>query len=302
MKLKDYKKTELILAVNKQAFLDKCPVEGYQHCPDILHETLYGLRFFTIAAPRCYLEYEPLFLQYLPYIVFSKMVGEEKKYFTYQRTKKVGEERLAGNLSIGIGGHVELEDIKLDPDHKNVQVFNTLNTCAHREIAEEIAFQNDANNVQKQPRFQGFIVDNSNEVGQVHLGVVLEVFLQDSNIDAVCSEEELKTLGFMSLKEIVAYCEEHEVQAENWTKIYLKNQTDRVESGESIFEEPEADLQSSIFSTSDILNEKNPNLSPEDLEQLREMARQNAPATAHSEDIIDVQAKSETIDTDSDQS
>lgn len=293
MQLKNYAKTELILAVNKQAFTDSVPAEGYTHNPSNYDITLHNLRYFTVIAPRCYLEEEPYFVQYLPYIVISKMVDGQKKYFTYQRTKLVGEERLAGNISIGIGGHVELTDIVLDQQENNVRIEDTISRCISREVAEEISFQMDAHNESKEAYFQGFIMDNTDEVGKVHLGMVFEIFLQDSNVEASCVEEELNTLGFNTLEEIVGYCEENNVKAENWTKLYLKSQAERKEAGEELFYTP---VSTPVDTIADIFSSLNVDGSMTQ-EQIQEaIAKFNAERQSsiqHEADILDAQVKHE---------
>lgn len=232
MQLKTTNKPELIVAVISQAFDDIFQQEGFIKSEDSeLPAIIDQLQPFSIIGSRNYLEDAPTYRQYLPYIVFSKMVGDVKKYFVYQRTKKIGEERLAGNISVGLGGHVETKDINIDNATGAMNVLETLRMNSSREIAEEIFFCYDTNNYEKTPIFQGFIKDNSNSVGTVHLGVLFEVFLQDEAVQINCIEEELKTVGFMSLEEIQDYCKDNSVESENWTTLYLNDQKARSQAG-----------------------------------------------------------------------
>lgn len=103
-------------------------------------------------------ELDPSFKQLLPYIVV--MTGEN--VLTYRRGPSGDEGRLHGLLSIGVGGHINDTD-----HHEPYQAFikGTL-----RELHEEIGLQADetflGNSV------LGLVNDDSNAVGEVHLGVV----------------------------------------------------------------------------------------------------------------------------------
>jgi predicted NUDIX family phosphoesterase len=69
---------------------------------EVNHHLYTNLAFLR----RAWCEKDTRFLQLLPYIFFWKLVGDEIHIFVYQRGKGVGEGRLAGGCSIGVGGHV----------------------------------------------------------------------------------------------------------------------------------------------------------------------------------------------------
>ena len=54
----------------------------------------------------------------------------------YRRRAGVGESRLAGNLSIGFGGHIEISDVQ--HDEGVIDRPDTLMVAALREIEQEI--------------------------------------------------------------------------------------------------------------------------------------------------------------------
>lgn len=113
-------------------------------------------------------EDDPSRKQIIPYAV----VCRGPAVFVVERLRGGGEARLHGKLSLGIGGHV-------NPPLAEAAgglVRHTLD----RELAEELALGGIA---RIQPK--GFINDDSQPVGQVHLGVVFRVDLDSSGAAAV---------------------------------------------------------------------------------------------------------------------
>lgn len=89
------------------------------------------------------------FKQLIPYVVFR----DGETFFSYRRSTGQGEARLHGNFSIGVGGHVNAEEL--------------LEGC-WREIHEEVILPSTSNEL----TLVGLINDDSNSVGRVHLGVL----------------------------------------------------------------------------------------------------------------------------------
>lgn len=104
-----------------------------------------------IFMPRPEAEERPDFKQIIPYVILLR--GDE--VFTTRRLNKGGEARLHGKLSVGVGGHINPVDEEGDPLMRGL----------HREINEEVEL---AESGELRPR--GFINDDSNSVGSVHLG------------------------------------------------------------------------------------------------------------------------------------
>ena len=170
--------------------------------------------------------------QLLPYQVFRS----EGKPFVYQRTKLVGEARLSGNTSIGIGGHVNVNHAVVEgycyvgfdaPAFEDPEDFEAaLRYSVIREVEEEIGYdlsiQGDfhypdictlAEPEMPWQQEGGFLVDHSNAVGKLHLGLI---YFIDSPAPVRCLEEELLSIGHRTPEELLAM-ETHE----NWTKIIL---------------------------------------------------------------------------------
>jgi predicted NUDIX family phosphoesterase len=102
--------------------------------------------------PRPEAEQDPSFRQIIPYVAILR--GDAA--FVTKRLSKGVEARLHGQLSLGVGGHVN------DTDRAG---FDWLMNCLRREIGEEVAMDDFG-----ALTLRGLINDNANAVGSVHLG------------------------------------------------------------------------------------------------------------------------------------
>jgi len=139
--------------------------------------------------------------QIIPYILFSF----ENKFFAYKYLAKAGEQRLVNNnYQLGVGGHVNKEDIK---DGKDI-----LEEGMMREWEEEVDFK--GNLLSK--KLVGIINDDANPVEQVHLGLVFH-FVGDNSEIQVKETDKMEGKLF-ELKDIAEKLS-HSV----WMKIVNKN-------------------------------------------------------------------------------
>lgn len=217
-----------IAAFDKSAFGIN-GLEGFIHMPP--------KAFFECATRslfigrRAELETDERFGQVLPYIVLWQRRGPELRVFVYQRTKQVGEQRLAGMMSVGTGGHMDLLDMRCD-DKSVIDVVATFAVAINREIEEEIAFRqtggcsgevlfSELRQSHKEilPRFIGLINDTSDAVGRVHYGCIFGAQVPDG-FEPVCREAELKTIGWVCPSDAAG---KGEGAFENWSKIVLDN-------------------------------------------------------------------------------
>jgi predicted NUDIX family phosphoesterase len=131
-------------------------------------------------------EQDPSHKQLIPYCVFR--CGDRILHYT--RGKSGGESRLHAKISVGVGGHVNPVDTgggKTGPAAYHAAVS--------REIDEELELWQDHPH-----RIIALLNDDSNAVGQVHLGIV---HLIDLETDAVASREDaLAELGFTALADL----------------------------------------------------------------------------------------------------
>lgn len=128
-------------------------------------------------------EEDPSHKQLIPYCVFR--CGDRVLHYT--RGKVGGESRLHAKISVGVGGHinpVDMEDGKKGPEAYHAAVS--------REIDEELHLAESPPH-----RIIGMINDDSNPVGQVHLGIVHLVDLAGDQVFS--AEDALTDLQFSKL-------------------------------------------------------------------------------------------------------
>lgn len=152
--------------------------------------------FFTARGPA---ETNPSLKQIIPYV----LLVHNGRVLHYVRGKKAGEQRLVSKGSIGIGGHMNHEDesfFALDHD--------AYLEAVRREICEELHV-----NTKFENRIVALLNDDSNPVGEVHLGVV-HVFLCET--DQVEKREAMITnLAFLTKEELL----EKRDSMETWSQI-----------------------------------------------------------------------------------
>lgn len=148
-------------------------------------------------------ETDPTHKQIIPYAIFHC----RGRFLFYVRGSKSGEQRLASKGSIGIGGHINSEDA----DQASLE-RDTYFTGVDREINEELSL-----GTTYTQRVAGLINDDSNEVGQVHLGVVHVFDLESEDVSA--NEAPITGLEFLSRDELTARLD----RLETWSRICVEN-------------------------------------------------------------------------------
>lgn len=118
---------------------------------------------------REYAEKTPSLKQIIPYSIVRFDTPEGLRILCTRRLKKGGEARLHDKHSIGIGGHINPEDLVENASK------NPIDAGTRREIAEELVVRG-----AYEVRRVGLINDDSNPVGAVHVGVVQVVTLSSS--------------------------------------------------------------------------------------------------------------------------
>lgn len=149
----------------------------------------------TVQMKRGAAEEDPAFKQIIPYFVFR----QNGQYFLMQRASTAGEVRLKNKMTLGIGGHLRVEDMRNIP----------VNEWGMREFHEEVAFGGGINITPL-----GIINDERNAVGKVHLGLV---FLVEGFGGDIKVRSELKSGILVSLAE-VQECYEN---LETWSQIVV---------------------------------------------------------------------------------
>jgi predicted NUDIX family phosphoesterase len=134
--------------------------------------------------------------QIIPYMIFTF----QQTYFVMQRKATASEQRLAGKLSVGIGGHIRQEDM----------AGKTIFDWAQREFEEEVSYVGTL-----KIKTLGMLNDDTNDVGKVHLGLVL---LLEGDNNQIFIKDEHKS-GMLLTKE---ECLHKFDEMENWSKLILE--------------------------------------------------------------------------------
>jgi len=149
--------TERVLVLPRAGVPGGCDFHGIRQADTYALEELRS----AVAAQGRYLdraaaEEDPTFKQLIPYVV----VRDGERIFLMHRTDAGGDARLHGKASIGVGGHLNPVDHGAD----------ALMAGLRREWSEEL-------DADWEPEFEliGFLNDDTNRVGAVHLGVVFSV-------------------------------------------------------------------------------------------------------------------------------
>lgn len=131
-------------------------------------------------------EDDPSHKQLIPYCIFK--CGDRVLHYT--RGKAGGEGRLHAKISVGVGGHINPVD--MGEGRKGSAAYYA---AVQREIDEELEIGSDY-----QMRVLGLLNDDSNAVGQVHLGVVHLVELEGE--DVASREDALTDLSWATVEEL----------------------------------------------------------------------------------------------------
>ena len=173
----------------------------------------------VVIARRADLEKDPSFRQIIPYfMLIDRQNGNV--ILPYSRGNKGGESRLADNVSIGFGGHVDLIDLRCD-ENSMVDLLSTIMSAVYRELSEEVDLPQPEGS--DKDRILGLfdvgvLIDNSNEVGKVHAGVVIAINI-DTSLPFGVKEEGTAILVPGTPRQIL----DAGYNLESWSKIVLEH-------------------------------------------------------------------------------
>lgn len=144
------------------------------------------------------------FKQPIPYVLIKR--GNE--IFTYTRLEGGGEERLHNQVSLGVGGHMNREDGTFS---------RILKVNVERELHEELDLNYETNDLADFDII-GFINDDVNEVGRVHIGILMVLEIPE-HIEVKVKETDQLEGKFQTVEEIKANYE----QLEAWSQIAIEH-------------------------------------------------------------------------------
>lgn len=147
------KNEEQILVVKREHILPK-PVHGFVPISKFNKNLEKALQHIEVKR-RGDMEEDPTYKQLISYVVVK---NDKDEVLVYTRLKGGGESRLHGQSSIGVGGH-------MNPSG-NLEGDQLLLENTYRELEEEIGVK------PEQLGLIGVINDDTNPVGEVHIGLV----------------------------------------------------------------------------------------------------------------------------------
>jgi predicted NUDIX family phosphoesterase len=155
---------------------------------------LWAIEHYGQFQSRIAMENDPRYKQIIPYLVFM----HQDKVFVVERKKTASEQRLAGKLSIGIGGHIRKDDL----------LGSTIFDWARREFNEEVNYHD---HFEFEPL--GIVNDERDSVGQVHLGFVFLIRGSTPNISIKSELKQGQLVPYSSLTDTSRF--------ESWSQIVL---------------------------------------------------------------------------------
>lgn len=163
---------ERIIVVPRNILFDE---ENNQFNGFLANDSTKGQEIFDTLSQyevkrRGDMEEDPNYKQLISYCLLE---NENNQLLVYERLSGGGEDRLHGQSSIGVGGHMN--------DIVGADTINeVLRTNAQRELEEEVGLApEESQNLQ----YIGFINDDTNEVGEVHLGVVFKIKVNSNDVE-----------------------------------------------------------------------------------------------------------------------
>ena len=163
---------QIIVVPRKVLFNDeKNAFNGFLHKNNINGKDIFNALSEYEVKRRGDMEEDSTFKQLISYCLLENEKGE---ILVYERLSGGGEERLHGQSSIGVGGH--MNDV-MGADSIN----EVLRVNAQRELEEEVGLaKEDSQNME----YLGFINDDNNEVGKVHMGIVFKITVNTTDVEA----------------------------------------------------------------------------------------------------------------------
>lgn len=192
------KSTERVLVVPAERFRLAGEFHGFRQYSEDFRRQLLAPAHLSYR-PRHEVETDPSFKQLIPYVVL-RCAGE---LFHYTRGRSGTEERLRALRSVGLGGHITQEDGPAAADPYRAGML--------RELNEEVEIQSPWTETPL-----GFIYDGRTAVGEVHIGIVHLLELEDPLVWP--REAAIDVAGFAPLANLLR----HRDEFETWSQFVLE--------------------------------------------------------------------------------
>ncbi len=156
--------------------------------------------------PRSQVEQDETHKQIIPYIC----IRHEEAFVLLQRTKKQSEARLHNKFSLGIGGHINDQEVAGG-------ARDLVRAGLLRELREEITVAEGW-----ELNLLGTIYDSTTPVGRVHFGIVYELVTTEKSF--TLNEPELMSGQWVSRQELVTFKE----RMETWSQLLMEGYIEKL--------------------------------------------------------------------------
>ena len=196
---------EQIIVVSRELLFDneKNAFNGFLSKNDVQGEEIFNTFKNYEVKRRGDMEEDPSYKQLISYCLLE---NENDEILVYQRLSGGGEERLHGQSSVGVGGHMN-NVVGAD------SINEVLRVNAQRELNEEVGLSEDRS---QNMEYIGFINDDTNAVGKVHIGVVFKIKVKSSDVEV--RETDTLKINWVSQNEINDLN-----RFESWSALILKD-------------------------------------------------------------------------------
>lgn len=196
---------EQIIVVSREILFnnEKNAFNGFLSKNDVQGEEIFDTFKNYEVKRRGDMEEDPSYKQLISYCLLE---NENDEILVYQRLSGGGEERLHGQSSVGVGGHMN-NVVGAD------SINEVLRVNAQRELLEEVGLSEDRS---QNMEYIGFINDDTNEVGKVHIGVVFKIKVKSSDVEV--KETDTLKINWVSQDEINDLN-----HFESWSALILKD-------------------------------------------------------------------------------
>lgn len=194
-------KTELTLAVPTAELWKILQYKSNGVIPIDNPEVMHSILSKGVYEHRNLLEDDPSFKQIIPYAVICC----DESIFLFRRLSKQTETRLHNLYSLGVGGHMNPYGDSIDVHYMHHEL--------EREMNEEVLLHDDCKVLSIVP--VGFINDDTNDVGKVHLGILYRINLSNESIEI--NEKDKMTGEWIRMTDLNLFYP----QMESWSKIYV---------------------------------------------------------------------------------
>lgn len=196
---------EQIIVVSRELLFnnEKNAFNGFLSKNDVQGEEIFNTFKNYEVKRRGDMEEDPSYKQLISYCLLE---NENDEILVYQRLSGGGEERLHGQSSVGVGGHMN-NVVGAD------SINEVLRVNAQRELNEEVGLSEDRS---QNMEYIGFINDDTNAVGKVHIGVVFKIKVKSSDVEV--RETDTLKINWVSQDEINDLN-----HFESWSALILKD-------------------------------------------------------------------------------